>query len=84
MLPEKMPERKEISKFYRGPVEGWDQHFNQYLKRKTDKGCLLDEGITFHPQINERSKKIAERMSGKVEDRLTMFGEMQKLRQKQE
>lgn len=69
-----MPERKDISIYYRGPVEGWDEHFNEYLRKKTNKGSLEEEGITFHPQINARSKKIAERMSGKVEDRLIMFG----------
>ena len=70
MQPEMIPERKDRSMYYRGPIQGWDDHFQEYIRRKAKKIEPEEEGLTFQPQINERSKKIAEGMSGKVEDRL--------------
>ena len=84
MVPSMIAEKKQMSIYYQGPVTGWEDHFKEYLRKKTNKGNLEEEGVTFHPQINERSKKIAEKITGRVEDRLIMFGEMQKLKQKQD
>lgn len=28
-------DKKEISFGYKGPIEGWDEHFENYLKKKT-------------------------------------------------
>lgn len=41
---------------------------------------MLDQ---FNPKINEKSKCIASKMVGKVQDRLIKFGQIMKLKQQE-
>jgi hypothetical protein len=84
MRHEAKEDRKEMLKEYKGPVGGWQEHFESYIRNKSMGLTAMPEEATFEPKINQKSKKIAEGMSGKVEDRLILFGEFLKMKLKEE
>lgn len=43
---------------HRGPVKGWAEHFQRYLKAKTD---VPEDTDLFKPKINKESERIARR-----------------------
>ena len=67
---------------YKGPVSGWQNHFNNYLKTKSNFLLQSEEQNTFEPKINHKSRQMTRKFAGKVEDRLIKFGESIKVKKK--
>ena len=59
---------------HKGPIEGWKEHFDAYIKSKVQAITEKSEQYTFEPKINRKSKKLMEGQSLKVEDRLLQYG----------
>lgn len=84
MKKQSKEDRREVDCDHKGPIEGWQQHFENYLKKKSYYQTVVPEELTFEPKINQRSRKMTEGMVGKVEDRLIKFGQFLKQRNQEE